>query len=170
MSDLISRQAAIELVKDVCDAIMSGCKRHYDSEVGDEVYDDTLEVDAILKCNKGIRNALRHMPSAKPEEIALRALHESCTDCPLYDKDRHRCPRFNKVIPETLREVISAQPERKKGKWIQTDELWTDMYTAEEQNIYECACCGEEVIGKPDWRFCPNCGCQMQKGDSNDKL
>ena len=67
MSDLIDRQAAIELVKDVCDAIMSGCKRHYDSEVGDEVYDDTLEVDAILKCNKGIRNALRDMPSAQPE-------------------------------------------------------------------------------------------------------
>lgn len=71
MDDTISRQAAIELVKDVCDAIMSGCKRHYDSEVGDEVYDDTLEVDAILKCNKGIRNALRDMPSAQPEPIRI---------------------------------------------------------------------------------------------------
>ena len=51
---------------------------------------------------------LEALPSAQPEEIAL---HESCTDCPLYDKDRHRCPRFNKVIPETLRELQSAQPE-----------------------------------------------------------
>jgi len=78
MSDLIDRQAAIELVKDVCDAIMSGCKRHYDSEVGDEVYDDILEVDAILRCNKGIRNALRDMPSAQPEitlESAIDYLH-----------------------------------------------------------------------------------------------
>lgn len=42
------------------------------------------------------------MPSAQPEE---RELHESCTDCPLYDHERHSCPRFNKVIPETLREA-----------------------------------------------------------------
>lgn len=51
---------------------------------------------------------LRDVPSAQPEEIAL---HESCTDCPLYDQNRHSCPRFNKVIPETLRELQSAQPE-----------------------------------------------------------
>ena len=72
MADPIDRQTAIELVKDVCDAIMSGCKRHYDSEVGDEVYDDTLEVDAILKCNKGIRNALRDMPPAQPEIVRCK--------------------------------------------------------------------------------------------------
>lgn len=66
-SDAISRKAAIDLVREVCDAIMSGCNSHYDSEVGDEVYDDILEVDAILKCNKEIRKALRDMPSAQPE-------------------------------------------------------------------------------------------------------
>lgn len=69
MTDLISRTNAIELVKEVCDAIMSGCKSHYDSEIGDEVYDDILEVDAILKCNKEIRKALKAMPSAQPEII-----------------------------------------------------------------------------------------------------
>lgn len=56
---------------------------------------------------------LRDVPPAQPEEIAL---HESCTDCPLYDKDRHSCPRFNKVIPEVLRE---AQPEQ---HWIPVTE------------------------------------------------
>lgn len=68
VGELISRTDAIEIVKDVCDAIMSGCKSHYDSEVGDEVYDDILEVDAILKCNKEIRKALKGMPSAQPEQ------------------------------------------------------------------------------------------------------
>ena len=67
MDDLISRQAAIELVRDVCDAIMSGCDSYYDSETDDEVYKDLLEVDAILKCNKEIRIALRNMPSAESE-------------------------------------------------------------------------------------------------------
>lgn len=64
--DLISRQAAIDLVKDVCEAILSMCGSHYDGE--DEVYDDRLEVDAILKCNKEIRIALRNLPSAQPEQ------------------------------------------------------------------------------------------------------
>lgn len=67
--DTISRQAAIELVTDVCDAIMSGCNSHYDSEVGDEVYDDIREVDAILKCNKEIRKALKGMPSAQAASV-----------------------------------------------------------------------------------------------------
>ena len=86
MDDLISRQAAIELVKDVCDAIMSGCKRHYDSEVGDEVYDDILEVDAILKCNKGIRNALRDMPSAQQKKLKYSG-ESICVHCEAKDCD-----------------------------------------------------------------------------------
>lgn len=67
MSDLINRQAAIDLVRDVCDAILSECGSHYDREVDDEVYDDILEVAAILKCNKEFRIALQNMPSAQPE-------------------------------------------------------------------------------------------------------
>lgn len=67
--DLISRKAAIELVKDVCDAIMSGCESWYDPETEDEVYKDIREVDAILKCNKEVRIALRNMPSAQPEIV-----------------------------------------------------------------------------------------------------
>ena len=64
MDDTISRAKALNLVKDVCDAILSGCGSHYDGE--DEVYDNPLEVDAILKCNKEIRTALKHLPSAQP--------------------------------------------------------------------------------------------------------
>lgn len=67
MDDTISRQKALDLVRDVCDAIMSCCDSHYDAETGDEVYADLLEVDAILKCNKEIRIALGNMPSAQPE-------------------------------------------------------------------------------------------------------
>ena len=67
MDDLISRQAAIDLVKDVCDAIMSCCGSHYDEETDDEVYDDIREIDAILKCNKEMRIALKNMPSAESE-------------------------------------------------------------------------------------------------------
>lgn len=63
-----------------------------------------------------VRDRISELPPAQPEEIAL---HESCTDCPLYDKDRYRCPRFNKVIPETLRELQLAQSEQ---RWIPVSE------------------------------------------------
>ena len=72
--DTISRTDAIELVKDVCDAVMSGCESWHDPDTEDEVYKDIREVDAILKCNKEIRIALRNLPSAQPEVIR-------CKDC-----------------------------------------------------------------------------------------
>lgn len=65
--DLINRHAAIDLVRDVCNAVMSGCESWYDPETEDEVYKDIREVDAILKCNKEVRIALQNMPSEQPK-------------------------------------------------------------------------------------------------------
>ena len=102
MSDLIDRQAAIDLVKDVCDAIMSCCGSHYDEETDDEVYDDIREIDAILKCNKEMRIALKNMPSAEPERKMGKWIYNSpvtmkCDQCGfvIKDWDWHRfkfCP------------------------------------------------------------------------------
>lgn len=85
VGDMISRKDAIDLVKDVCDAIMSGCDSHYDSETGDEVYNDILEVDAILKCNKEIRIALANLASAEERKrgkwIIYIPEHGKCPFC-----------------------------------------------------------------------------------------
>lgn len=89
--DLISRKAAIDLVKDVCDAVMSGCESWYDPETGDEVYKDLREVDAILKCNKEVRIALRNMSPAQPEPQWI-----PCEDC------ERRCKRWGNL--KTLQE------------------------------------------------------------------
>ena len=93
MDNLISRQAAIDLVRDVCDAILSGCGSHYDGE--DEVYDDLLEVDAILKCNKEIRIALANMPSVQPE-TAKRIVGKSRNGMILW----YQCEICNEPIDE----------------------------------------------------------------------
>lgn len=61
------------------------------------------------------------------------ALHESCTDCPLYDHDRHSCPRFNHVIPTA---ILDAQQPR----WIPIK--WHDC-TDEEREEYGFA---EEIV------------------------
>jgi hypothetical protein len=93
--DLIERQAAIDLVRDVCNAVMSGCESLHDPETKDEVYDDIREVDAILKCNKEVRIALRNMPSAQ----------QDCTECAEYDNKTHSCPEYCEVIRKTVEEA-----------------------------------------------------------------
>lgn len=50
------------------------------------------------------------------------ALDEWCTDCKEYDKEKHCCPRWNRVIREALKD---AQPEIircKDCKWKQGSE------------------------------------------------
>lgn len=53
---------------------------------------------------------------------------------------------------------VDAEPVR-HGKWV-----W------DTEDFYFCTCCGEksrvkEVMGKPDWGWCPNCGAKMDKED-----
>ena len=115
-TDAISRQAAIDLVKDVCDAIMSGCESWYDPETEDEVYKDILEVDAILKCNKEVRIALRNMPSAQPEILR-------CKDCKWYELPSHKitenCVRWMKsngiLLPIKPNDYCSYAERRTNG-------------------------------------------------------
>lgn len=54
---------------------------------------------------------------------------------------------YSDVIEGALRELPSAQPERKKGKWI--------PYLPERLR-YKCSEC-ESKYDTP-WHFCPNCG------------
>ena len=122
MSDLISRQAAIEYLM---------TNMNWYDEDGYES-DDDYKRECITELINGV-------PSAQPDE---RMLHESCTDCPLYDKDRHSCPRFNKVIPVTLRELQSAQQE---------------PLTDKEQRIFLAAMGREEKVCKQVDEECRDC-------------
>lgn len=64
MSDvLISKDEAVDTVRKTCQMILDKCATHYDEDLKDEVYDNTLEVDAILRCNKYISIALNNLPS-----------------------------------------------------------------------------------------------------------
>lgn len=118
MDDLIRRQGALELVKDVCDAIMSCCGSHYDEEIGDEVYDDIHEVATILKCNKEIRIALKNMPPAqlepltdKEQRIFLAAMGREEKICEEADRNCVREPyedSLMRVCREIRRKVKGA--------------------------------------------------------------
>lgn len=131
--DLISRKAAIE-------AILSrtNCKSVRD------LYEYNAEHDLHMMWTGGIVDAIDMVigvPSAEPDT------DEWCTDCKEYDHERHCCPRWNRVIRETLKD---AQQERKTGRWTQISPA----------GIYECSECAQMVMTKDIgcYRYCPNCG------------
>ena len=90
MDDLISRQAAIDTV-------------------------DEALTRVLVEHRDIAEKMINKIPSAQPEPN----YDEWCTDCKEYDKERHCCPRWNRVIRETLKD---AQPEIIRCK----DCRWND--------------------------------------------
>ena len=82
MDDLISRQAAIDAL-----SCINPTEPYLD-------YDDAVA-------------AIKALPSAQPEPN----YDEWCTDCKEYDHKRHCCPRWNRVIRQTLKDMKEEQPE-----------------------------------------------------------
>lgn len=67
---------------------------------------------------------------------------------------------------DILRKMPSAQPERKKGKWIVT----TKHHKDDQQEFYyyetRCSeCSAKRRIGWCYAKYCPNCGSEMEEGD-----
>ena len=112
------------------------------------------------RCLVDVTQVIEYVENA-PTVEAVR-LDESCDDCPLYDHDKHNCPRFNKVIPETIAEISA---ETVQGEWIIDGAYWQ-----------HCNKCGvavnrfavEQVKASEheNLRFCPNCGARMKGGGS----
>ena len=59
-------------------------------------------------------------------------------------------------IVQSIREVPSVQPERKKGRWLVE-------YEDERKQImwWECSECEQPMSWRPN--FCPNCGVRMEE-------
>lgn len=123
---------------------------------------DTISRQAALDAlewkwaGKAVIDAIKNLPSAQPEPH----YDEWCMDCKEYDKERHCCPRWNRVIRQTLKD---AQPEQKTGKWLITD--------AYPHNVY-CSVCHTKFAqthwtvwkdGSLPRKFCPNCGLIMEE-------
>lgn len=65
------------------------------------------------------------------------------------------------AITDMLKTLPSAEPERKKGKWI-----W------QTENRYVCSECGyhtqvDELFEEPMYAFCPYCSTSMLDEDGN---
>lgn len=97
MSDLISRQAAI----DVIDKILPADPMRNE-------YTQGITCGAALAMEY-----VEQLPSAQPEPH----YDEWCTDCKEYDQERHCCPRWNRVIRETLKDAQLEIIRCKDCKW-----------------------------------------------------
>lgn len=74
-----------------------------------------------------------------------------------YIESGYKCDIF-----QELKDLPSAEPERKKGEWIYDTERV--MNNGGIYRKYHCSECGQQIIGAVR-NFCPYCGAEMNRGD-----
>ena len=86
-----------------------------------------------------VRESIKTMPSAQPEPSQVA---------------RDICTILENELD--MRVILkNAQPERKKGKWID-DGFYADYHG---EHVYRCSECGQCYIANGmEWDFCPYCG------------
>ncbi len=155
MEELISRHDALILARNTCRDVLLECVHHHDEDMGDDVYDDMSAVEAVLKCNKRIKNALNELPpviSGGDEDTISR---QSAIDIVTpYDT--------NRVMRDAL-EDLPAQSENGTAKWI-TGDKWKRCGIV--PTSYCCSNCGWAWADKDQlgfFTFCPHCKKKMEK-------
>ena len=81
-------------------------------------YIDKARVDEIDNCIAMVVNA----PSVTPQQLCEED-NPNCTECRYYDKEKHHCPRFCRVIENTVAEITSEQTG-----WIPVSERLPKKY------------------------------------------
>ena len=163
MNDLISRQAALDIINTM--------PTFYDMNAEKLIHQELLIIQ--IEC----------LPSAQPERSNkefIKLTVRNSNGRPYYsiiyleiDKNGvgHDFEGYSSydldVISDFLRKDFGiGQPERKTGKWMrqEADCVWADI----------CSECGEAYIGenysmssKPPVNFCPNCGADM-RGETDE--
>ena len=124
-------------------------------------FDSTIQ-NSLENFLKAITNEAIEI--VKQEAEKYEECYKDCGDCEAYNKEKHHCPKFCKVITEAVKEI---EENHNKGKWEMT-------YKGKRKNVntglmisaYNCKCsvCGW-VTGNQGTRFnyCPNCGAKMDE-------
>lgn len=137
--DMISRQAAIDaLAKQMPESYTLDGSHPADEEIfmAQEIYADCIETIELL-------------PAVQPELDCIS--RQAAIDAVIDEFKRSPTPAIRAKL--RLEALPSAQPERKKGRWI-------DKSNGIEGAWNYCSVCGEQAIDLYD--FCPNCGADMR--------
>ena len=141
----------------------------------EELFQDlnVIEVLSHVDFDSTIQNSLENFLKAitneaieivKQEAEQYEECYKDCGECEAYNKKKHHCPKFCKVIKETVKEI---EENHNKGKWEMTYKgKRKDVNTGLMISAYNCKCsvCGWET-GNQGTRFsyCPNCGVKMDE-------
>ena len=123
--------------------------------------ENPLQFDSAKGYAHGVGKAIEIV---KQEAEQYKECYKDCGDCEAYYKEKHHCPKFCKVIKETVKEI---EENHNKGKWEMTYKgMKKDVNTGLMISAYNCKCsvCGWET-GNQGTRFnyCPNCGAKMDE-------
>jgi len=138
-----------------------------------KVNGDTLTVGDVLESviaelDGTSLDGFKNNPTIEPQ------LDEWCDDCKEYDHETHSCPRFNRVIHETLDDVRKdaykhgkskgikrgmEMAQRMKGRWIHDG---CDI--PHGVDWMHCSVCGrrEPYVPAAMTNYCPTCGTEME--------
>ncbi len=73
-----------------------------------------------------------------------------------------------KMFENAIENAPTFEPERKKGKWIQTIKHHKDDEQEYDYIEVNCSECGvRRKIGWRDANYCPMCGAKMEMNDGN---
>ena len=149
-------QAAFEKIIEKLNSKKAYFQRFYECE-GKSEHDADLNKSTQLAFDDAIE-------IVKQEAEQYEECYKDCGDCEAYDKEKHHCPKFCKVIKETVKEI---EENHNKGKWEMTYKgKRKDVNTGLMISAYNCKCsvCGLET-GNQGTRFnyCPNCGAKMDE-------
>lgn len=79
----------------------------------------------------------------KQEAEQYEECYNDCGECEAYNKEKHHCPKFCKVIKETVKEIEENHngwiPCEKKLPTVTKDYLVTKMCENDDNPIYETA-------------------------------
>lgn len=157
----MNNREAITLLRNLEDSLDSYCELN---EEGKTAFRMAIEA---LNCSEIPNNSDTISRQAAIDKIKKRLYETAFNNVGVkQDVDETLVDVAENRLKNWFKELPSAQPERKKGKWLpDTNNNYEERFV--------CSVCGrsykvDTCMGKPMWDFCP-CGADM-RGEENETV